>query len=153
MRASGSLLRILLLVVISIGHIHWGPGATCLYAQIEDPVFDMFFDLQRFQPQYNTAAIAPQNNANTGAFSQSIAIQVPPGRNGLAPNIALAHSSSGKNGWVGMGWSLDMGYIQRSTKRGLDYGKDDYVFNGSAELVARPDWASHFLARPTFPAT
>ena len=52
--------------------------------------------------------------------------------------------------WVlGVGWTLDMGAIQRVTKFGLDYNTDDYVVvqnGGSAELVSREnDWGgNHF---------
>ena len=46
---------------------------------------------------------------------------------------------------MGVGWDLDMGYIQRSTKWGFNYGGDDFIasFNGATvELVRRPDWDS-----------
>lgn len=57
----------------------------------------------------------------------------------MAPQIALSYSSQKGDGWIGVGWDLDMGSIQRGTKNGLDYTSDtDFVYtkNGSSsELV------------------
>jgi RHS repeat-associated protein len=75
----------------------------------------------------------------------SIPIIVAPGRGGIVPNLALQYSSYRDNGWVGLGWDLDCGAIQRSTKFGLDYNADKYVFvkNGSqTELVLRTEWGT-----------
>jgi hypothetical protein len=78
-----------------------------------------------------------------GAATTKIPIEVPPERAGAAPSLALTYNSYQGNGWSGMGWSLDMGAIQRSTKRGINYSANDYVaaINGSSsELVRRADW-------------
>jgi len=94
-------------------------------APIEDPILELLPPV-------------PGNNIFTGAAGYSIPIEVPPGRNQIKPDLALKYNSYTKNGWVGVGWSLDMGAIQRSTKHGVDYSANDYVFvkNGSiTELV------------------
>ena len=75
----------------------------------------------------------------TGAAVTKIPIVVPPGRAGLAPSLNLVYNSYMKNGWLGVGWSLDLGGIQRSTKRGVDYSADDFS-SGGGELVPRSDW-------------
>jgi RHS repeat-associated protein len=101
---------------------------------------------------YNGAvAVTSVNNSIfTGAATTSIPIAVPPGRKGIVPALALIYNSMQGNGWIGVGWGLDMGSIQRSTKKGVHYtgaGSDDFVFtvNGSAtELVARSDWGSGY---------
>jgi len=64
----------------------------------------------------------------TGSLSTSIPIQVPPGRHGMQPNLALTYWSGGGNGWVGMGWKLEMGAIERQTRFGINYSGDDYTF-------------------------
>ena len=90
----------------------------------------------------------PQTFDMTGAATYRLPIAVPPGRNKIAPNLALTYNSNVKNGYIGVGWSLDMGSIQRSTKHGVDYSGDDYVAtaNGSTtELVSRSgEWGSNY---------
>jgi hypothetical protein len=61
----------------------------------------------------------------TGAFSHSIPISVPPGRKEMQPKLQLTYRSSNPNSWVGMGFSLNPGYIVRSTKLGLPSYNDE----------------------------
>jgi len=60
-----------------------------------------------------------QTDLFTGRFSYTIPITVPPGRQGGEPKITLGYNSSGGNGWCGMGWTLEMGFIQRETREGV----------------------------------
>ena len=55
----------------------------------------------------------------TGTATTSIPLQVFPGRNGLQPNLQLTYSSGPGNGWVGMGWKLELGAIERNTRFGV----------------------------------
>jgi len=55
----------------------------------------------------------------TGSFLYSIPINCAPARNNSQPGLALAYSSGGENGWCGMGWKLEIGYIERNTKDGF----------------------------------
>ncbi len=57
----------------------------------------------------------------TGTLIGSIPVEVPPGRNGMQPNLVLSYLSSGGNGWVGMGWKLEIGAIERQTRWGVLY--------------------------------
>jgi len=72
----------------------------------------------------------------TGRATTSVPIAMPPGRKGLQPSLALSYSSSSRNGWLGVGWMLDVGYIERSTKNGVPkYDSSDtytFMFQGIA---------------------
>jgi hypothetical protein len=55
----------------------------------------------------------------TGAFTYSYPIAVPPGRRGVQPELNLLYNSQANNGWLGIGWDLSVGSIQRSIKNGV----------------------------------
>ncbi|MGD9367967.1 MAG: FG-GAP-like repeat-containing protein, partial [Desulfobacteraceae bacterium] len=82
-------------------------------------------------------------NSVMGSYGYSYPIQVPPGRGGLSPELAITYSSMAGNGWLGLGWDLSIGSIQRSVKDGKpDYDDDDtFVINlkGSAITLVRED--------------
>jgi hypothetical protein len=84
---------------------------------------------------------------NTGAANVSIPIEVSPGRNGMAPNLALSYNSNKRNGWIGVGWDIKTSFIQRNTKWGLDYSDNDYVADGNRELAARGDWGTDYYGQ------
>ena len=82
----------------------------------------------------------------TGAANYKFPIHVPPGRGkGMTPALSVNYSSQRRRGWVGVGWDLDVGSIQQSTKWGLSYDQNGYTasMNGYiAELVQRPEWGA-----------
>ena len=90
---------------------------------------------------------------NSGTASAGIPIQVPPGRNGIAPNLTLSYNSSKGNGWIGLGWDISLGEIARPTKRGVDYAANDFVFSiggSTSELVSRSsDWGNDYFGLKT----
>src|SRR5499427_4377893 len=84
---------------------------------------------------------APQANS-TGDANLSYPIEVPPGRNGHQPSLAVTYNSSHGNGWLGTGWGLDIPSIDIDTRWGVpryDTGQIDgtpletetYVLNGA----------------------
>ena len=82
-----------------------------------------------------------------GAATTKIPIEVPPGRKGVSPQIALTYNNLQGGRWIGVGWTIDLGVIQRSTKRGTSYTTNNYVaaINGSSsELVPRIDWGTNY---------
>ena len=66
-----------------------------------------------------------QTDLFTGRAQFSVPIFAPSGRRGINPQVSLNYSSSAKNSWVGHGWSLELGFIQRSTKNGVPAYNND----------------------------
>src|SRR3990172_487507 len=58
-------------------------------------------------PESQTPQLGPSTNASaspdlfTGSLSTSIPIEVPSGRQGVQPALALTYRSGGPNGWLG----------------------------------------------------
>ncbi len=55
----------------------------------------------------------------TGRFGYQVPMPLAPGRHDSAPSVSLEYNSANANGWCGVGWNLDFGYIQRQTKYGV----------------------------------
>ncbi len=92
-------------------------------------------------PPSVTAVQNFQPDLFTGRATTSVPIAVPPGRKGIQPSVGLAYSSSARNSWLGVGWNLEVGSIERSTKNGApNYSAEDFTFSfggGASELVKR----------------
>ena len=81
----------------------------------------------------------------TGTGSFSVPIAVPPGRNGLQPQLTLTYSTGTGNGPFGLGWQLSVPGISRKTSRGLPRyvdasgaageRADTFVLSGAEDLV------------------
>ncbi len=89
----------------------------------------------------NAGGSSVQPDEFTGAAAYSIPIPVPPARGGIEPQIAITYNSQRKNpnSWVGYGWELEMGAIERTAENGnIDYydGTSFQVrFNGQTETL------------------
>jgi RHS repeat-associated protein len=77
-------------------------------------------------------------DTNSGSLSYSYDIVVPPGRNGLQPNVSLVYNSDNElnDSYVGYGWSVDIPYISRLNKKGTDklYTEDYFSSSLTGEL-------------------
>jgi hypothetical protein len=84
----------------------------------------------------------------TGAATYSLPIWTPPGPAGLQPNLALSYNSqiadnvlAGQTqaSWVGMGWSLETGYIDRNQNQSLSMDDDTFSFSaGGVDSLLLP---------------
>ncbi len=85
---------------------------------------------QTADPDYSLAGIggSMQPDLFTGTVSTGLPIQVPPARHGIQPALSLMYWSGNGDGWLGPGWKLEVGAIQRQTRFGLNYSGDDYTF-------------------------
>ncbi len=94
---------------------------------------DFDFDLQSWQAARLPTLDAAQVSPFTGAGTYSYPIQVPEGPGGLKPSLSLSYNSQvvdsatlqTQASWVGMGWSLDTGYIERNINGTNDQDGDD----------------------------
>ena len=71
-------------------------------------------------PSVFTDLIAqPRVDGASGAFTQKVQLDIPPGRSGLQPDISLQYNSQQtSDSIVGYGWSLPIPYVQRLNKTG-----------------------------------
>jgi RHS repeat-associated protein len=85
------------------------------------PVFAAFGDGTPTIPNPNvfSDSILPKVDGASGAFTQSLPLDIPPGRNGLQPDVTLDYNSQRtQDSIVGYGWQLSIPYIQRLNKTG-----------------------------------
>lgn len=82
------------------------------------------------QGDYRATDLSPSGSWNvstgSGAFTYSLPVQLPKAPFGKTPDLALTYNSQSVDGrtsatnnqasWVGMGWDLDVGFIQRRYK-------------------------------------
>lgn len=78
------------------------------------------------------AFIAPPEPNHFGAVSLNYPIQVPLGRAGIQPSLALSYSSTGGDGWTGIGWNIGLGAITRTPEYGAIFydSRDTFIWNG-----------------------
>ena len=72
------------------------------------------------QNVFSYQSATPQVDGATGALTQKIQLDIPPGRNGMQPDLSLIYNSrdTEQDSIVGYGWSLSIPYIERLNKTG-----------------------------------
>ncbi|MEN6537886.1 MAG: SpvB/TcaC N-terminal domain-containing protein [Bryobacteraceae bacterium] len=88
----------------------------------------------------NRKSIVPDVDPSSGALVYNYPIAVPPGRNNLQPSLAIGYNSQNldHSSIVGYGWSINIPYIERVNKRGVDqlYSRSDFTSSLDGELVS-----------------
>jgi RHS repeat-associated protein len=85
-------------------------GAAVVTSEPADPF------LTELQMQSNPEVSFSIDDYKGGAHF-SYPIVAPPARSKLSPNLSLNYNSRAPNGWIGVGWDLPLGYIQRRGPR------------------------------------
>ena len=102
----------------------------------DEGFYDQTYEINNGQLSFDGSS---QNSSSSGAYTFSLPITVPNGRNGMQPSLALSYNSQ-SNEWdsfYGAGWSLGIPSITRLNKTGLNNLYDETDFNSSlsGELV------------------
>jgi RHS repeat-associated protein len=90
-------------------------------------------DLKAADPGAKINLIEPPRGNSTGDARLSYPIEVPAGRNGLQPHLAIQYDSARANGWLGIGWDIAIPSIEIDTRWGVpryDTGQIDGTPNG-----------------------
>ncbi len=87
-------------------------------------------------PTSNLTIMEPPTANNMGTAQLSYPITVPPGRQGMQPNLSINYGSGNGNSWVGYGWNLAAQSIEIDTRWGVPRYDDEketesYQLNGS----------------------
>ncbi|MCW3840482.1 polymorphic toxin-type HINT domain-containing protein [Micromonospora yasonensis] len=75
--------------------------------------------IQAADPGSQVNLISPPQANNQGENHLAYPIEVPPGRQGLTPQLGLSYNSSSGNGWTGVGWDLSVPTISVETRWGV----------------------------------
>ena len=98
-------------------------------------------ELKAADPLEGLTLMQPPTANNSGTANLSYPIEIPAGRQGMQPNLALTYSSGGGNGWLGVGWDISIPSITVETRWGVPrYDRDKesevYVYEGE-QLVTK----------------
>ena len=109
-------------------------------------------DLKAANPLEGYNIINPPSANNMGTANLNFPIEVPAGRLGMQPNLAITYGSGGGNSWLGVGWNLSTPAITVETRWGVpkyDQGteSESYLLNGE-ELVPEVQ-RTGYVARTT----
>jgi len=87
---------------------------------------------------FSSKQILPEVERSTGALNQQITFSIPPGRNGLTPDVSLIYNSQQlEDDIAGYGWAVSVPSIKRFNKTGSEniYSDDFFTSSLGGELV------------------
>ncbi len=96
-------------------------------------------DIKAADPTANVNVMSPPQVNNNGDASISYPLNIPAGRKGMQPNIALSYSSDGGSSWLGLGWNMAVPSISVDSRWGTplfneEWETEMYTLNG-AKLI------------------
>lgn len=115
----------------------------------------MLKDLKAANPLEGVNVIAPPQVNSDGSASINMPIEIPAGRQGMQPQLALQYSSESGNGWLGIGWNLNLPSIKVETRWGVpryfpDVESEGYLLNGEELQWWDENDSIHPLVHRTF---
>ncbi|WP_412758400.1 GH-E family nuclease [Leptospira cinconiae] len=83
-------------------------------------------------PLDSAVFIPPPEPNSFGTISLSYDLDIPEGRAGMEPDLSISYSSTGGDGWVGVGWDIGLGGITRTPEFGALFydNRDSFLWNG-----------------------
>ncbi|MCM2333472.1 MAG: hypothetical protein NDI82_05945, partial [Anaeromyxobacteraceae bacterium] len=91
-------------------------------------------DLKAADPSTGIDLIEPPQGNGQGTARLSFPIRLPRARGAHQPSLGLAYDSGGGNGWLGVGWDLQISRVQIDGRYGVaEYnGEERYLLDGEA---------------------
>ena len=107
----------------------------------------MMTDIKAAIPTAGMNIMQPPAARQTGDASVSYPLTLPPGRNGMTPQLGLIYSSEGGSGWLGFGWSMNIPSISLDTRWGApvfstEFETELYLLNGQ-QLIGDDKYLPH----------
>ena len=104
-------------------------------------------ELKAADPLEGLTLMQPPTANNSGTANLSYPIEIPAGRQGMQPNLALTYNSGSGNGWLGVGWDISIPSITVETRWGVprysnNWESEVYVYEG--EQLVTKDGAGEF---------
>ena len=101
-------------------------------------------ELKAADPLEGLTLMQPPTANNSGTANLSYPIEIPAGRQGMQPILALTYSSGGGNGWLGVGWDIPIPSITVETRWGVPrYNQDKesevYLYEGEQLVTKKPN--------------
>ena len=108
-------------------------------------------ELKAADPLEGLTLMQPPTANNSGTANLSYPIEIPAGRQGMQPNLALTYSSGSGNGWLGVGWDISIPSITVETRWGVpryDQDKESEVYVYEGEQLVTKDGSGNFRPMP-----
>lgn len=88
--------------------------------------------LELARPSAGVSMIEPPEASSRGSARLSHMLELPPGRNGMQPDLDISYDSDAQNGWLGVGWDLRLSSIEIDTRFGVPtyQGAERYLLDG-----------------------
>jgi hypothetical protein len=104
-------------------------------------------DVKAANPATGINMIQPPSANSMGNANLSYPINIPAGRQGMQPQLAISYNSGGGNGWLGLGWDLSVPSISVETRWGVPHyhptlESETYLMVGEqlSPVAHRGDW-------------
>ncbi|WP_437974390.1 SpvB/TcaC N-terminal domain-containing protein [Sorangium sp. So ce295] len=91
--------------------------------------------IQLASPSAGVSFIEPPEANGRGTAQLSFPIEVPPGRHGIAPDLAVTYESELGNGWLGVGWDLRVSAIEIDTRFGVWRYTGDELYTLDGQML------------------